>query len=445
MRLMCDTRFLVRPWLSALIVGGLLWPLPAPAQEPGGKYSSWSKVEAAVETRAYKEKLRDGGPFDAAARGFATQVVLPQLALEPNRATIERVRRRIREVVLSDIADGQAFDNAAKTVLDTMAALARNGEADRVVRVNAMLLVGELRAKDNRPLPAAAPVLAAAAGDVRLPLEVRIAAAAGLVRHAEAAKAGGDLAAVAKAVGPALLPMLTGDPKTAPVAAVDWLAGRGFAIMQALGPQTGPREAVNAAARILGDASRSIDVRVRAAAALGAAATAGSGVDAARAVESVRGLAIAGLEADFAAAERLRMERRVGGGNQPPSGQPPGGAAGEPTIPTLACRRHAWRLALCADAIEGADGATGLASILGNDAGAAKDLAAALRKAASGLDAHPDEQSVVEALEKLGKPVAGAAAAASRPAAPAAGEQPPEAPPKGDAPSPFDGASPFGP
>jgi hypothetical protein len=426
MRLMCDTRFLVRPWLSALIVGGLLGPLPAPAQEAGGKYSSWTKVEGAVETRAYKEKLRDGGPFDAAARGFATQAVLPQLALEANRPTIERVRRRIREVVLSDIADEQAFDNATKTILDTMAALARNGEADRVVRVNAMLLVGELRSKDNRPLPAAAPVLAAAAGDVRLPLEVRIAAAAGLVRRAEAAKAGGDLAAVAKAVGPALMPMLTGDPKSAPVAAIDWLAGRGFAIMQSLGPQAGPREAVNAAA-------------------LGAAATAGSGVDAARAVESVRGLAIAGLEADFAAVERLRMERRVGGGNQPLSSQPPGGAAGEPTIPTLACRRHAWRLALCADAIEGADGATGLASLLGNDAGAAKDLAAALRKAAAGLDAHPDEQSVVEALEKLGKPVAGAAAAASRPAPPAAGEQPPEAPPKGDAPSPFEGASPFGP
>jgi hypothetical protein len=444
MRLMCDTRSLVRPWLPALIVAGLLGPLPASGQEANAKYSNWTKVEGAVETRGYKDKLRDGGPFDAAARGFATQVVLPQLGIEANRPTIERVRRRIREVLLSDIADEKAFNDAAKTILDTMAALARNGGADRVVRVNAMLLVGELRAKDNRPLPAAAPVLAAAAGDVRLPLEVRIAAAAGLVRHADAAKAGGDLAAVAKAVAPALVPMLTGDPKNAPVAAVDWLAGRGLAIVQALGPQAGAREAVDAAARILGDASRSIDVRIRAAAALGAAATAGSGVDAARAVESVRGLAIAGLEADFAAVERLRMERRVGGGAPQPGGQPAGGAAGEPTIPALACRRHAWRLALCADAIEGADGAAGLAVLLGKDATAAKDLAAALRKAAAGLDAYPDEQSVVEALDKLGKPVAGAAAAAPRPATPAPSEPPPEAPPKGDTPSPFDGGSPFG-
>lgn len=429
---MSDMRSRFRLLIPALAVGGLLGALPASAQEAGATYSTWTKVEGAVETREFKEKLRGGGQFDAAARSFVTRVALPQLGLEANRPTIERVRRRMREIVLSDIADEKAFDDAAKTVLDAMAALARNEDAERVVRVNAMLLVGELRAKDNRPLPAAAPVLAAAAGDVRLPLEVRIAAAAGLMRHAEAAKAGGDPAAVAKALAPALVPMLTGDPKTGPVAAIDWLAGRGLAIMQTLGPQAGSKEAVTAAARILGDASRSVDVRVRAAAALGAAATADSGVDAARAVESVRGVAITGLEADFAAAERLRMERRVAG------------AAEEPMIPALACRRDAWRLAVCADAIEGADGGAGLIGLVGNDAAAAKDLATVLRQAAAGLDANPDEQSVIDALEKLGKPVAGAAPAANRPAQPAA-TQPQDVPAKDESKSPFDAASPFGP
>ena len=429
---MSDMRSRFRLLIPALAVGGLLGALPASAQEAGATYSTWTKVEGAVETREFKEKLRGGGQFDAAARSFVTRVALPQLGLEANRPTIERVRRRMREIVLSDIADEKAFEDAAKTVLDAMAALARNEDAERVVRVNAMLLVGELRAKDNRPLPAAAPVLAAAAGDVRLPLEVRIAAAAGLMRHAEAAKAGGDPAAVAKALAPALVPMLTGDPKTGPVAAIDWLAGRGLAIMQTLGPQAGSKEAVTAAARILGDASRSVDVRVRAAAALGAAATADSGVDAARAVESVRGVAITGLEADFAAAERLRMERRVAG------------AAEEPMIPALACRRDAWRLAVCADAIEGADGGAGLIGLVGNDAAAAKDLATVLRQAAAGLDANPDEQSVIDALEKLGKPVAGAAPAANRPAQPAA-TQPQDVPAKDESNSPFDAASPFGP
>ena len=445
---MRDTRSRFRCLLAVLLVGGPWVAVPASAQDAAAKFSTLTKVEGAVETRDYKEKLRDGGQFDAAARSYVTQIALPQLGFEANRGTIERVRRRIREIVLSDIADEKAFSDAAKTVLDTMAAVARNGDTEPIVRINAMLLVGELRAKDNRPLPAAAPVLAAAAADVRQPLEVRIAAAAGLARHAEAAKAGGDVAAIAKMVGPALVPMLVGDPKTGPTAAIDWLTGRGLAIMQALGPQTGSKEALAAAARILGDDSRSVDVRVRAAAALGAAATADAGVDAARAVESVRGVAITGLEADVAAAERLRMERRVAGGAGQPGSQPSGTATNELPIPELACRRNAWRLAMCADAIEGADGGAGLASLLGNAAAAAKELAVSLRTAATGLDAHPDDQAVLEALEKLGKPVAGAAPAANRPAPAAAGEQPQEpgdVPPKADTPSPFDNASPFGP
>lgn len=445
---MRDTRSRFRCLFAALLVGGPCGSVPASAQDAAAKFSTWTKVEGAVETRDYKEKLRDGGQFDAAARSYVTQVALPQLGLEANRATIERVRRRIREIVLSEIADEKAFEDAAKTVLDTMAAVARNADAERVVRVNAMLLVGDLRAKDNRPLPAAAPVLAAAAGDTRQPLEVRIAAAAGLARHAEAAKAGGDVAAIAKAVGPALVPMLTGDPKTGPTAAIDWLAGRGLAIMQALGPQAGFKEALAAAARILGDDSRSVDVRVRAAAALGAAAAADAGLDAARAVESVRGVAIAGLEADVATAERRRMERRVAGGDGQPRGQPAGAPANEPTIPTLACRRNAWRLATCADAIEGADGGAGLASLLGDAAAAAKELTGSLRQGAAGLDANPDEQSVLDALEKLGKSVTSTAPAVNRPAPAAAGEKPQEpqaAPPKGEPTSPFDTASPFGP
>lgn len=442
---MRDTRSRLRCVLVVLLVGGLCGSVPAPAQDPAAKFSTWTKVDAAVETREYKEKLRDGGQFDAAARSYVTQVVLPQLGFEANRSTIERVRRRIRETVLSDIADEKAFNDAAKTVLDAMAAVANNADVERVVRVNAMLLVGELRAKDNRPLPAAAPVLAAAVGDVRQPLEVRIAAAAGLARHAEAAKAGGDVAAIAKAVGPALVPMLVGDPKTGPTAAIDWLAGRGLAIMQALGPQAGSKAALAAAARILGDDSRSLDVRVRAAGALGAAATANAGVDAARAVESVRSIAIAALEADMATAERLRMDRRVAGGTGQPVGQPSGTPTNEPTIPTLACRRNAWRLAVCADAIEGADGGAGLASLLGNAAAPAKELAGSLRQAATGLDAHPDEQSVIDALEKLGKPVAGATPAVNRPAPAGTGEKPQDAPSKDAPASPFETGSPFGP
>ena len=239
--------------------------------------------------------------------------------------------------------------------------------------------------------------------------------------------------------------MLGGDPQSGPAAAIDWLAARGLSIMQSLGPSAGSKEAVAAAARILGDASRAVDLRVRAALALGAAASAESGIDAARAVDAVRSVAIAGLEADETAAENRRLEQRVAGRAAQPGPQPPGQQPPEPTIPALACRRNAWRLAACAEAIEGVDGSSGLARLLGGDAAPAKDLAAALKQAAAGLDANPDERSVLEALEKLGKPVAAATPRTNRPAPPATGEPRRDVPPSGDTTSPFESTSPFGP
>jgi hypothetical protein len=261
---------------------------------------------------------------------------------------------------------------------------------------------------------------------VRLPLEVRIAAAAGMARHAEAAKADGDPSAVAKAVAPAMAAMLSGPPSPG----ADWLAGRALAIIQSLGPTSATKEALAAAGRILGDPGRAVDLRVRAAAALGAAATAGSEVDVGRAVASIRTTAVAGLEADRADVERRRDERSVAG--EAPGAVPALGGDTEPTIPKLACRRNAWRLWTCAEAIAGEDG-TGLAKLLAGDAAAAAGrLASALRDAAKALDANPDEQSVTEALERLG----GKAAADDAEPRPARREEPakPAEPAAGDSP-----------
>ncbi|MFM8986028.1 MAG: hypothetical protein ACKONH_08230, partial [Planctomycetia bacterium] len=319
----------LRCLLVALAVCGLAATKAVRGQEPEAKYSAWSKVENARETSELRQQLRDGGPFDAKARDFVVQVVLPQLGMEANRPTIERVRRRIRDLLLADIADEKAFGDAAKTVVDAMAAVAQNRDVDSVVRVNAMLLVGDLRSKEGRPLPMALAMLATVAADVRLPLEVRIAAAAGMARHAEAAKASGQLAEAAKAVAPAIGPMLSAPPSVAG----DWLAARALAIVQTLGRQTATKDALAAAARILGDGTRSVDLRVRAAAALGAAAAADSGVDVGRAVDSIPGVALAGLQADAAAADSLRAERGlpVAGGSV--AGLAPVGGDAEPAVP----------------------------------------------------------------------------------------------------------------
>jgi len=423
-----------------LIVGLLTGTVAA--QDAETKYKTWNQVEAATETREYRDGVRGGGAFDDKARAFATQMVLPQLGLDENRPTIERIRKRVRELLLNDILDEKAYEAAGKTIVDSMAALARNADAEPVVRVNAMLLVGELRTKDNRPLPAAAAPLAAAAGDPRLPLEIRVAAAAGLARHADAAKAAGTAADLAKVTASALPPMLTMTGEGGQSPGADWLAARACAILQTLGPPAASKESLEAAARILGDPTRAIDARIRAAAAVGAVAKPGASFDAARAVESIRAVAIAALEADEAAASERRFAKSLSDPTAAAPGTVPGAAAAEPAIPQLVCRRDAWRLATCADAILAEDGASGLALLLGNDAASAKSLAATLRTAAKGLDANPDEQSLLDALAALGKPVAGGRAAGRPTVQPGAEPGKPDVPATNDTPSPFD--SPFG-
>lgn len=115
----------------------------------GGHSRGLEKTETAAETE-YKQPLAEGGAADAKIRGFLRDKALPQLALESNRTTIEKTRRRMRDFLLGGIEDAKAFDDVSRVVLDFMATVARDGDADPVVRVNAMLLVGELRAKDNK-------------------------------------------------------------------------------------------------------------------------------------------------------------------------------------------------------------------------------------------------------------------------------------------------------
>jgi len=157
-------------------------------QDDNAKFSSWAKVEAASETKAYKEAMTGGGAFDATARGFLEQIALPQLQLESNRPTIERIRKRLREFLLGGIANEKSADEATKTVSVFMESLAARNDADPVSRVNAMLLIGELQSPDRKPWPPAAATLAQAVANADLPKAVRIAACVGLAKHVEATR-----------------------------------------------------------------------------------------------------------------------------------------------------------------------------------------------------------------------------------------------------------------
>lgn len=443
--------------LCGSLLASIVLVVALPARGDEG-YVAWSQVEAAKETREYKEKLRDGGSFDGKAKAYLMEIALPQLSLEQNRRTIDRVRRRMRELLLTEIADDKAFDDASRTVRDFMAALARDNQADPAVRVNATLLIGDMKARDGKPWPPASTTLAAAVRDDTLPPAVRVAAVAGLARHAEAIRSAGAeaAAAFAKEVGPAAISIATvaaqKEQSPAPRGAeMVWVTSRALAMLPVVAPAATKDLAATLMA-IMEDASWPIDVRVRAAAAMGEIATPQSGVDAIEAIGSVRKLAISALEADVAAAKKIRAEQahrmQSGGG---PGAAPPGSAGGGPepaapqgngAIAAQVARRDAWRLAVLADAVRTPTGDRGLAKLAGKDAEAASGLAGVLRENGITIDASPTENSLVAAIEAL---QAFAAGAAAKPAQPA---QQPEAPPAVPAPepspaSPFD-TSPFG-
>ena len=390
------------------------------------KTPAWTKAE-----QEYKDSLRGGGAFDPAAREFVVRKALPQLGVEANRPIIDRVRRRLREALLNGIADDKAFDDASKAVAEGALAIARDPKTSPIVRVNAMLLVGELRQKDAREggvwEPAAA-LLAASAGDMKLPLGVRVAALAGLSRHADAAKkAGGtkpaDLAKAARAAVAAIVEEPVSADRSV---AAEWMTARALALMPAV-MQPLPKETAAAVVAILNDTSRSIDVRVRAAAALGALVGPKSEVNPPAVIESVRKLAITALAADEAAANERRFDEEyrmlTSGGGQvggaarytPPRPAPvptplsnpdDPGFTGGPLVPEMiseqACRRAAWRLVTLADSVVTADEKAGLATLLPqNEIASAKKLAATIR--AEGVKIHEDrtEAAILDARDVL--------------------------------------------
>ena len=371
----------------------------------GQAYDEWRLVEPAQEMQDYKAALRDGA-FDEGSRKFLLEIALPQLGMRKNRAGIDVVRKRMREVLCGEGgADPRAAASAMQVVKEFMTALARDKDADIVTRVNAALLVGELRGPGNKPwTPAVAP-LVEALGDESLPAAVRIAAASGLARHVEA-----DPEARAGDVGPKLL-AVAGSPLAGidPVAA-DWLRSRALSMLARMG-SAAPNGTGATAVKVLADPARPLDVRVRAAAAAGRCVKAAGDTDVAAAVSAIRGLADSVLAATKAATERreraLRLAGAAAGKPQPGPAPEDGGAGGM----SQSYRRDAWRLATLADALATAEGDGGLARLASASANVVTDVAKAMREGAARLDARPEAESLAAAIEGLaaaGKPGAAA-------------------------------------
>jgi hypothetical protein len=417
---------------------------PVPAQEEGAetaqdgadegakpagdatRNAAWTKVEQDAE-KSYKEPLKTGGGFTPAAQDFIAKKAMPQLANDVNRPILDRVRRKMREILIVGITDDRAFDDASKAVADAAVTIAKNSETSLAARVNAMLLVGELRAKDNKDgtvWPAAVSQLAAVAGDAKLDPSVRVAAMAGLVRHADVAKrTGGDrLTEFTKGARPAILAIVAEKPSVEQPVVSDWLASRALSILTTV-VKSSPKELAATLVGVMNDNGRSLDVRVRAAAALGATVTPKSEIQAVEATNGLTALAVDVLEVDEGILRDRRYEQLMSGGGAggggsmmpgrpsmpgiPPGGMPMpgmggGGVAVPQLVPDQSLRRTAWRLMTLADALLTEDGKAGVAALIsGDDKAASQAYAELFRKYALELDEQRTDSVILEALAAL--------------------------------------------
>jgi hypothetical protein len=387
--------------------------------------AAWTKIEQDAE-KSYKEPLRTAGGFSPAAQDFVVKKAMPQLANDANRPILDRVRRKLRDILIVGITDDRAFDDASEAVADAAVTIAKNPEASLAARVNAMLLIGELRAKDNKDgtvWPAAVGQLAAVAGDATLDPSVRVAAMAGLVRHADVAKrAGGDrVTEFSKGARPAILAIVAEKPSVEQPVVSDWLASRALSILTTV-VKSSPKELAATLVGVMNDKSRSLDVRVRAAAALGATVTPKSEIQAVEATNGVTELAVAVLEVDEGILRDRRYEQLTSGGGTGGGaggmmpgrpgmpGMPPGGMSGmggggvavPQLVPDQSLRRTAWRLFTLADALLTEDGKAGVAALLsGDDKAASQAYAELFRKYGLELDEQRTDDVILEALAAL--------------------------------------------
>ena len=417
---------------------------PVPAQEEGAetaqdgadegakpagdatRNAAWTKIEQDAE-KSYREPLKAGGGFSPAAQDFIAKKAMPQLANDANRPILDRVRRKMREILIVGITEDRAFDDASKAVADAAVTIAKNSEASLAARVNAMLLVGELRAKDNKDgtvWPAAVSQLAAVAGDAMLDPSVRVAAMAGLVRHADVAKrAGGErLTEFTKGARPAILAIVAEKPSVDQPVVSDWLASRALSILTTV-VKSSPKELATTLVGVMNDKDRSLDVRVRAAAALGATVTPKSEIQAVEATNGVTELAVDVLEFDEGILRDRRYEQQMSGGGAGGGGGGGGGMMsmrpGMPTgmsmpgmggggvavpqlVPDQSLRRTAWRLVTLADAMLTEDGKAGVAALVsGDDKVKSQAYAELFRKYALELDEKRTDDVIIEALAAL--------------------------------------------
>ncbi len=230
---------------AAAMGGGMLAGL-ASAQEP--KYSSWKQVEAAPETRDFLVAMKGGGGLDAAATTYLEEIVFPQLAMPENQGDLDEVRDRLRTRILGSFANDDIQNAANRLVVQGMQRLVADEALAMGVRLNAILLLGELEAKSGGLWPEALQPLATVAADASMPLALRVGAMIGLSQHLSRAANRSDpaiVAAMLPAAEPALMTSLAmpEDGTSSDLLAAEWLASQVLRLLPQVMPKASPQVA----------------------------------------------------------------------------------------------------------------------------------------------------------------------------------------------------------
>ena len=256
--------------LVAVFSGVILLVCGAPSilyGQDAALFETWTKVESSPETKAYTEALKAGGAFDGKHQAHFLENVLPQLELQSNRPQIERVRKRIRDVFLVPITSPAAFDAAQAAVVLYASQAAASDDFDMAVRVNAVLLIGDLRTAKQEPWPSAGDAIVTIATNIDLPLAIRASAMPGLFRHASSA---GNPEG-RKAITAAAFTIIAETTPDTQQTAHEWLQSKAMASLRVIGSPLTESDATNILAA-LNNSQAGLNLRVRCASLLGALA-----------------------------------------------------------------------------------------------------------------------------------------------------------------------------
>jgi hypothetical protein len=182
-------------------------------------------TRGSFENNDDKQKLDD----------YCRKYFFPQWSLVKGITELPKERSKLRSYLGKKTTGGTAVhDYLNELVLEFMKELVA-GDFHPAVRVNAMLMIGELNRVESSgtPLPEALPVVIAAAEDTKLPTAIRAAAMVGVLRHATAGIQDDE---VRKALTTSMVRLASGNlPGGATASGYAWIRMQAIETLAALG------------------------------------------------------------------------------------------------------------------------------------------------------------------------------------------------------------------